>query len=312
MMPQFNQMRNKVLNYKNFAVGIYLFAIGFAKKVAIADTFAVWANHGFDVAQNLTLLEAWATSLSYTLQLYFDFSGYTDMALGSALMFNIKLPINFNSPYRALDIQDFWRRWHITLTRFLRDYIYIPLGGNRVSLPRNLENLMITFLLGGLWHGAGWTFIFWGFLHGSAMALHRLWTRLNFRLPQLLAWFLTFNFVNFAWIFFRAKNWDDALKVAKGMLGLNGVVVSPHLAGQLAFLKPLGLQFGNWMGNIQGSIFTIWAIAGMLAVAIFWKNSNDMAQTFKPSWVNAIFVAVIVTLSMLNTSQTREFLYFNF
>jgi len=131
MMPQFDSLRSKVINYKNIAAGLFLFSIGIFKKVVIADTFAVWATAGFDTAETLNLLEAWATSLSYTFQLYFDFSGYTDMAIGVALLFNIKLPINFNSPYKATSIQDFWRRWHITLSRFLRDYIYIPLGGNR-------------------------------------------------------------------------------------------------------------------------------------------------------------------------------------
>ncbi|MGJ0364316.1 MBOAT family O-acyltransferase, partial [Aliarcobacter cryaerophilus] len=139
------------------------------------DTFAPWATAGFDTATTLNLIEAWATSLSYTFQLYFDFSGYCDMAIGISLMFNIKLPINFNSPYKALNIQDFWRRWHMTLSRFLRDYIYIPLGGNRKGEFRTYTNLLATFLIGGLWHGAGWTFIIWGALHGIALAIHRFW-----------------------------------------------------------------------------------------------------------------------------------------
>ena len=162
MMPQFANVRNKVKNYRNIAIGLFIFSIGLFKKVVIADTFALWATAGFDNAEVLTLLEAWATSLSYTFQLYFDFSGYTDMAIGIALLFNIKLPINFNSPYKALDIQDFWRRWHMTLSRFLKDYIYIPLGGSRKGNYRTYTNLMGTFIIGGLWHGAGWTFVFWG------------------------------------------------------------------------------------------------------------------------------------------------------
>lgn len=173
MMPQFDSIKSKVINYKNIAAGLFLFSIGLFKKVVIADTFAQWANAGFDSAQTLNIIEAWATSLSYTFQLYFDFSGYTDMALGVALMFNIRLPINFNSPYKALDIQDFWRRWHITLSRFLRDYIYIPLGGNRNSELRTYSNLFTVFLVGGLWHGASWMFIIWGALHGVAIVIHR-------------------------------------------------------------------------------------------------------------------------------------------
>ena len=174
----------------------------------IADKFALLANTGFDVAPTLNLFEAWATSLSYTLQLYFDFSGYTDMAIGISLMFNIRLPINFNSPYKAKDIQDFWRRWHITLSRFLRDYIYIPLGGNKVGRYHNYSNLFAVFLIGGLWHGASWMFVIWGALHGVAIVLHRIWKDLGLRMWGWMGWFITFNFVNIAWVFFRAKDFD--------------------------------------------------------------------------------------------------------
>ncbi len=225
MMPQFASRWNMVKRYKNIALGLFIFSIGLFKKVVIADTFAVWATAGFDTATTLNLIEAWATSLSYTFQLYFDFSGYTDMAIGIALLFNIKLPINFNSPYKALNIQDFWRRWHMTLSRFLRDYIYIPLGGNRKGEFRTYTNLLATFLIGGLWHGAGWTFIFWGFLHGLALVIHRVWQSLGFKMNKILAWFITFNFVNMAWIFFRAKEWDDAIKVLSGMFSLDNVVI---------------------------------------------------------------------------------------
>lgn len=144
------------------------------------------------------------------------------MAIGAALLFNIKLPINFNSPYKATDIQDFWRRWHITLSRFLRDYIYIPLGGNRHGNFRTYNNLMATFILGGIWHGAGWTFVFWGFLHGAALVIHRVWSGFDIHMPKVLAWFITFNFINIAWLFFRAKEWDDAIKVLSAMF-LRGV-----------------------------------------------------------------------------------------
>lgn len=160
MMPQFAYASNNRINAENISRGLFIFAIGLFKKVVIADTFAIYANEGFDVAKVLSFYEAWATSLSYTFQLYFDFSGYTDMAIGLALLFNIVLPFNFNSPYKALNIQDFWRRWHMTLSRFLRDYIYIPLGGNRKGTVLTYRNLMATFVIGGLWHGAAWTFVF--------------------------------------------------------------------------------------------------------------------------------------------------------
>ncbi len=169
IIPQFTSTMKKVINWKNISTGIFIFSIGLFKKVVIADSFAVWASQGFDQIETLTFFEGWITSLSYTFQLYFDFSGYCDMAIGIALLFNIHLLVNFNSPYKATDIQDFWRRWHITLGRFLTQYLYIPLGGNRKGKVRTYINIMIIFLVSGFWHGAGWTFIFWGFLHGSCI-----------------------------------------------------------------------------------------------------------------------------------------------
>ena len=169
MIPQFAMSNSNSMIPNNIEKGLFIFAIGLFKKVVIADTFAIWATAGFSFTTQLSFLDAWLTSLSYTFQLYYDFSGYTDMAIGAALLFNIKLPMNFNSPYKAKNIQDFWHRWHMTLSRWLRDYVYIPLGGNRSGSCNTFVNLFVTFLLGGIWHGAGWTFIIWGALHGFAV-----------------------------------------------------------------------------------------------------------------------------------------------
>ena len=214
------------------------------------------------------MIEAWVTSLSYTFQLYFDFSGYTDMAIGAALLFNIKLPINFNSPYKAVSIQDFWWRWHITLSHFLRDYIYIPFGGNRKGELRTYTNLMITFLLGGLWHGAGWTFVFWGFLHGFALVIHRIWQKLNIKMGAILAWFITFNFINISWVFFRAKEYDDAIKVLKGMFGGDLVVSKSFLSG-VDFLKHSDV----WLGDIFADKYLMLELLGAFVVVLAFKNS---------------------------------------
>lgn len=316
MMPQFANVRNKVINYKNIAFGLFIFSIGLFKKVVMADTFAVWATAGFDEATTLSLFEAWATSLSYTFQLYFDFSGYTDMAIGAALLFNIKLPINFNSPYKATDIQDFWRRWHITLTRFLKEYIYIPLGGNRKGNFRTYINLMAIFIIGGFWHGAGWTFIFWGFLHGFALVLHRAWSSLGFKLYTWLAWLVTFNFVNIAWVFFRAKEWDDALKVLSGMLGLSGINLPNILSGKLAFLNHYGIEFGNFVINIKGDNFTpIWLLFGFILILVF-RNTNQRINRFRLSKDNIIFYGVLcgvfLFVGVMFIGSESEFLYFNF
>ncbi|CAA6812753.1 MAG: Probable poly(beta-D-mannuronate) O-acetylase (EC [uncultured Sulfurovum sp.] len=296
MMPQFASKWNLVKKYKNIALGIFIFSMGLFKKVVIADTFAVWATKGFDTLEILTFVEAWVTSLSYTFQLYFDFSGYTDMAIGTALLFNIKLPINFNSPYKALDIQDFWRRWHITLSRFLRDYIYIPLGGNRKGSLRTYVNLMATFILGGIWHGAGWTFVFWGFLHGLALVIHRLWESLGFTMPKFLAWFITFNFINIAWVFFRAKEWSDATKVLKGMF-----LTTPELATKLSVLSSK---------EPSEKLYIFLSLA--LIISLFIPNSMQWRVSFKGTTRYMVVTAVTLLFSMYFMHRPTEFLYFNF
>ncbi len=311
MMPQFTSKWNLAKNYRNIATGLFIFSIGLFKKVVIADTFAVWATNGFDNAVTLNLIEAWATSLSYTFQLYFDFSGYTDMAIGVALLFNIKLPINFNSPYKAKDIQDFWRRWHITLSRFLRDYIYIPLGGNRKGSFRTYTNLLATFILGGLWHGAGWTFIFWGFLHGFALTIHRGWQTLGFKMWSWLAWFITFNFVNIAWIFFRAKEWDDAIKVLQGMFYGN-IILPEKYAHKFAFLNDYNVNFGQVFESINGKPKTLVFIIVSFFIILKFKNTMYYRTTFITNYRNLIFLLLLLFTSVSMMSIVSEFLYFNF
>ena len=290
MMPQFANSRNMVKNYKNIALGLFIFSIGLFKKVVIADIFAIWATDGFDTATTLNIFEAWATSLSYTFQLYFDFSGYTDMAIGLALLFNIKLPINFNSPYKATDIQDFWRRWHITLSRFLRDYIYIPLGGNRKGEGRTYINIMATFIIGGIWHGAGWTFVFWGFLHGAALAIHRAWSSLGIKLWTWLAWLITFNFINISWVFFRAKEWDDAIKVLGSMFDFSNTIFT------LNYLQVAILFFA------------------FVIILLFRNSVSYFNDKFKFSIKQMLAFVILMTISILaiRLGNASEFLYFNF
>ena len=294
MMPQFADANNRYPKTTHIAEGLFIFSIGLFKKVVIADTFAIWATEGFDHATSLNFASAWITSLSYTFQLYFDFSGYTDMAIGTALLFNIRLPRNFDSPYKSTSIQEFWRRWHITLSRFLRDYIYIPLGGNRKSERRTYYNLMTTFLLGGIWHGAGWTFLFWGALHGLALIIHRLWKKAGKRLPKVAAWFLTFMFVNISWVFFRARNFDDAFKVLKGMFGFNDT-------------------------DMTLDTMALWYIAVAFVLVLLFQNSNELAENKKLKKYY-LFITVLLFLfalfQMFNISiqedRVSEFLYFNF
>ncbi|WP_047150881.1 MBOAT family O-acyltransferase [Aneurinibacillus tyrosinisolvens] len=294
MMPQFDLLRNKVISWKNISQGVFIFSIGLFKKVVIADTLAAWATQGFDKLPTLTFSEAWITSLSYTFQLYFDFSGYTDMAIGGALLFNIRFPLNFNSPYKSLNIQEFWRRWHITLGRFFRNYVYIPLGGNRKGRLRTYYNLLVIFVLTGFWHGAGWTFILWGSLHGIATVFHRYWSKFNIPMPRWLAWFLTFQFVNITWVFFRAKQWEDAVKVLKGMFGLNGIHVS---------LKEI---------TIADAGFALFFLLFAAVLALFARNSMELTSRFKPNPAIALAASVLFVYSLLHFYRISEFLYFNF
>lgn len=292
MMPQFADKYSLKVNYNNLSKGLYVFALGLGKKVIVADSFAQIANAGYTSPEILNTLEAWVVSLSYAVQLYFDFSGYSDMAIGAALMFNIKLPINFNSPYKALSIQDFWRRWHMTLSRFLRDYLYISMGGNRRGESKTLRNLFITFLLGGIWHGAGWTFVMWGAMHGAALIVHRVWSKSKLNMPNVLAWFLTFNFVNIAWVFFRANSFNDAVTIVKTMFGF-GIVGSGF--------------------NVYHNLYAI-PVLLIGIVLLFVKNTNQFGDNFKMNFKTMITTASLIMLGFLfmNSSASSEFLYFDF
>jgi len=208
--------------WENLSRGFTLFIIGVTKKVAIADTLALSIDPLFAKATALSAAEAWTAAGGYTLQIYFDFSGYSDMALGLALMFGLRLPVNFDAPYRAVSIRDFWRRWHMTLSRFLRDYLYIPLGGSHCGPARQAANVIVTMLLGGLWHGAAWTFVVWGGLHGAALALSHLWEKAGLRMPAFLGWLLTLLFVMACWVLFRAPDFATAGDILAAMAFAHG------------------------------------------------------------------------------------------
>ena len=224
IIHQFDADPRRPEMWENLSRGFILFLIGVTKKVALADTLAMLADPLFHKALQspLGIGEAWAAATAYTLQIFFDFSGYSDMAIGLGLMFGFQLPINFNAPYRAVSVRDFWRRWHMTLSRFLRDYLYIPLGGNRGSEPRQAVNVIATMLLGGLWHGANWTFVAWGGLHGAALAVNHVWTKRGFQLPTFPAWLLTLLFVMVGWVLFRSPDFVHAGQVLASMAGLHG------------------------------------------------------------------------------------------
>jgi D-alanyl-lipoteichoic acid acyltransferase DltB (MBOAT superfamily) len=221
------------------ASGLTVFLLGLAKKLVLADTFATYADAGFGAAAqgaDLTLAEAWCAVPAYTLQIYFDFSGYSDMAIGLARMLGVRFPLNFAAPYRAASIADFWRRWHITLGLFLRDYVYIPMGGNRCGAWRQRANLMATMLLGGLWHGAAWTFVLWGGLHGAFLVVHAGWRRLGVALPRAVGVALTLLAVTLAWVPFRADGMAAAWAMFRGLAGANGLALPQMIVAAAPWL----------------------------------------------------------------------------
>lgn len=309
MLPQFEAEENKKINWENMNKGLYIFSIGLAKKVIIADTIANFANAGFDMMDKLNFIEAWLTSISYTLQLYFDFSGYCDMAMGIGLMFNIILPANFNSPYKSTNIQEFWKRWHMTLGRFMTNYLYIPLGGNRKGEVKTLRNLFVVFLASGIWHGAGWNFVIWGMLHGVCILVHRIWKNSGRKLNELVGWFITMNLVNIFWIFFRAETVSDAMRVIKGMFDINNLYyILTHL-GKIGEMTREYREFSNsGLGNKIGILVLILG----LFLVLFIKNSNEKIKIFKETKLISLNIIIYFTVSIFLLNNVSDFLYFNF
>lgn len=302
-------------SWDDLAAGLYCFALGLAKKVLVAGTFANGANFGYANVGNLTPMDTALTILCYTLQIYFDFSGYCDMAAGMARMMGVSLPVNFNSPYQALSVKDFWGRWHITLSRFFRRCVYIPLGGNRRGTAATCRNIMIVFLLSGLWHGAGWGFILWGALHGLAQVAERL-LKGRFSPPKPLAWALTFAFVNLAWVFFRAEGLHQAFTLLGGLLHTNWGLPTKEFAAALP-LPAVGkaLNFLQYVLQEGGRLLIYWTPlltlpAGMALLAC--PNPVAQAERFRPAAWKAALAALCVVGSVIFFSGVDTFIYANF
>lgn len=284
------------------AVGLCVFFAGLFKKVIFADGIAYYANAVFDaVAEGRvpTFFESWLGALSYTLQLYFDFSGYSDMAIGAAFIFGIRLPLNFNSPYKSVNIIDFWRRWHITLSDFLKDYLYIPLGGNRKGELRKNYNLLLTMLLAGLWHGAGWTFVLWGGLHGMYLVINHQWHKLLIKwganpkqvsLPgKLFGCMITFIAVVISWVIFRAENLDTSSRMLASMIALNGISLPFALRDELGFLNDAIFNFRGLLSASQLSLGQakegVQGVILLLAVVWLTPNVNQWMGEYGPALV---------------------------
>ena len=297
MMPQFDVRENTKPDGLNLAAGLHLFAGGLFKKLVIADFLAKWAHNGmgtWDRLPELTFWQAWFSVVSYMFQVYFDFSAYSDMAMGLGRMFNIRLPVNFNSPYRACNIKEFWQRWHMTLGHFLMTYLYFPLGGSRKGEARAYANLFTVFLLCGIWHGATWTFVLFGALHGLAMAFHRAWGKLGYSLPRLLAWPLTFVFLAFTYAPARCAELGHVFRIWRGMFAPKAF----DLASVAKITQPVDMPW-------------LW-LAAVFAIVLCFPNSAGRDKNFQPTLANGIATVALLTVAVLHISRLSPFLYFNF
>lgn len=345
MLPQFAQKSVYRFSSHNLSIGFSIFVIGLFKKVVLADGIAVYATPVFDASEqgiHLTFFEGWIGALAYTFQLYFDFSGYSDMAIGLARTFGIQLPLNFNSPYKATNIITFWRRWHITLSRFLRDYLYVSLGGNRKGPVLRYVNLMVTMVLGGLWHGAGWTFILWGTLHGLYLIINHAWISVkqsfikntsSSRLVRGISIMITFTAVVIGWVFFRAESIDGAVNILSAMIGMhgisfpfsisgadstdawvieNGIILNGLFHGQL-------IVHGGLLWIIVLSII-VWALPNTQQIMSQFKPALETYRgeiqehplCWKPNTTWAIGIGVLASFAILSLTHVSEFLYFQF
>lgn len=311
-LPQIQASENRRVHWDNMAQGIYVFVLGLAKKIIIADTFGAVVEAGYAVIPNLNSPSAIFLILSYTLQIYFDFSGYCDMAIGIGRMFNVELPVNFRSPYKAVSISDFWDRWHLTLTRFFTRYVYIPLGGSRKGTARTCANVMMVFLLSGLWHGASWNFVFWGGCHGLFMVLERLFQNKLARIPKLIRGGFTFLFVNVTWVFFRAADFGQAFALL-GKVFTGGMGALPYyftacfrVKGLDAVLQRLPMK--EHLPMIMTAIF----VAVICYVTFFTRNVWERAKEKKLTPWRAVLAAGLLVWCILSFENVSTFLYFNF
>jgi D-alanyl-lipoteichoic acid acyltransferase DltB (MBOAT superfamily) len=318
LKPQnfFSQLREKLLRAEgdDFAAGLYAISLGTAKKVLLADPLGTVVSNGWALGDGLTASAAWAVILGYSLQLYLDFSGYCDIASGCARLLGIRLPVNFDAPYRALSVGEFWKRWHMTLTAFLRECVYIPLGGSRRGPVRTCVNILIVYLISGLWHGAGWTFLVWGLLHGLAQVLERLWGPRRERLPKALQWAMTFLFVNLAWVFFQAPSLAAAGSLLRAAVaGGGGLPLDTLAAGVLdseatALRTLLPAAAAKWTPGL-----VLLALFGLgLAVSLRRRSVIRRMEDFRPTLGRAAVCGGLLAWAALSFSSTAAFIYSNF
>lgn len=312
LVPQFMDKTKKKLDFDNLAMGIYIFVLGLAKKVLLADVFGQMVTYGYRFTDVLNSTEAICVILAYTIQIYFDFSGYCDMAVGIGKMMNIDLPQNFNSPYKARTIIEFWERWHMTLTRFFTKYVYIPLGGSRKGAVRTYVNVFLVFLISGFWHGANWTFVLWGVMHGIFNVFTRMCKKVVNKIPTVINWVITFIFVNVTWVFFRADSIKKALELLKRVSAFefNKLTVEFCETMESVEIKEI-LEILNLKSRFPSIAITMFFIVAFFFM-VFSKNAYEKMQNFKPTFLKLITTLILLVWSVFSLAGISTFLYFNF
>jgi len=303
VLPQFRETANKGISLEQLAPAIVLFSIGLFKKVVIADSFAIIADIGYASVSNLSTIMAWVISLSFTMQLYFDFSGYSDMAIAIAMALGIKIPINFNSPYKSKSLVEFWQRWHISLTNFITTYLYTPIVRSfaKLNFHKAMLVTLITMLIVGIWHGSSWGFLIFGALHGLGMVINHYWQKkIRIKLPNFLAWALTFTYVNVAFIFFRAESIPDATAVLFSLINFESIM-------SLAIFKS-ALELGP-----QNLPIILSAMMGLIVISS-GKNSNQIIEKFQFSTKELVLASLLMVVSLiyLNSNVSTGFIYYAF
>lgn len=317
MIPQWEHLHEEKPDYDRIACGLTAFSFGLAKKVLLADSLAKYADWGFSHIDGLGMTNAFLVMLSYTMQIYFDFSGYCDMARGICLMLGMDLAQNFDSPYRSLSVSEFWRRWHMTLTRFFRVYVYFPLGGNRKGKLRTYLNNFLIFILSGLWHGASFNFLIWGMVHGIGIIISKLIAPLSVKWPKLIRFLLTFAFVNLAWVYFRAPDLGSAHAFFKelfagGIVPVNIEFIAAATPAECNILQWLVLRFTTLSTYYTGMVIVLGLLFFAVFASILMKNTDERILHFTPSKKLTAATTFLLVMGILSLSEISKFIYVNF
>ena len=317
MIPQFNDITRKNINYTLLAKGFYRFTLGLSKKLLIADNLSLFVDLCFTNYGVLGTTNALLASVSYTLQIYFDFSGYCDIAIGICEMLGLELIDNFDAPYKAISISDFWKRWHISLTRFFRTYIYIPLGGNRKGKFRTYLNTMIIFLISGLWHGSATTFVVWGAVHGLGSIISKIIAPIMNKVPKFIRWFLTFSFVNLAWILFRAPDLETAMAIYEqlftgGFKPINIDIIAACIPPEGQLIQWIVLKYAKAYTYYSGCTIMLAVMGIGLLLCTLTKTAASRVASFSPTKLKVVTTVILFVWSVLSLSQVSEFIYVNF